>query len=446
MPLTGSDTQRPTAAIGRRAAALLLLLLVAATAGRPAQALDAFSAATFHRSIGVCLSAGPEDGVDEARYAAIKARMLEVGILNIRTKVIGPNVARIADLWSCCGIRTLALIDEHVDNLRPKPLAPEQIPAAVTRTLAAGTDAILAFEGPNEHTKFHNYSTDPDWPEKLRAYTAALYQHVRHERALPQPVIGPTVFRRERLDALAIGDIGAWVDASTLHFYPGGWEPSRAIDEHNTNMKIMAPGEPVWISEYGYHNASGDPGSNPVPELISAIYMTRLAAVAFQREPLARFFVYEFMNNGNNLADREHNLGLVSFDLTPKAQFHAYRRLIDAVEGGDPAVIPQPLDLSFSGDMTRVQTLLLQKSASRYVLLMWQEVPSWDRKLRQVISVAPRTIGIGLPRNADVSLSHVVPNVANPAQDRAPQDLGRGVRSATVDVPDRIVAIAIDLK
>jgi hypothetical protein len=426
--------------------AILAAVLAAAPFGQRAAALDAFSADAFHRSIGVCLLVGPYDGVDEARFAMIKARMQEVGILNIRTKVAKPSVPRVAELWRCCGIRTLALIDEHVNSRRALPLAPEQIPAAVDTALSAGADAILGFEGPNEHTKFHNYATDPNWPEKLRAYTAALHQYVRNERALPHPIISASVFRRERLDALAIGDIGAWVDGSTLHFYPGGWEPSRAIDEHNTNMRVMAPGEPVWITEYGYHNTFGAPSTNPVPEAMAAIYLTRTAAVTFQREPLAKFFIYEFMNDGYDLADREHNLGLVHFDLKPKAQFHAYRRLIDAVEGGDPAVVPQPLDLSFSGDMTRVETLLLQKSATRYVLLMWQEVTSWDRKLKQPISVLPRTVNIGLPREADVSLSHVVPSVADPFEDRPPEDLGRAVRSVTVDVPDRIVAIAIDLK
>lgn len=436
----GGACQR--SAIAAAAVALLTLLpLLWPTAG---QALDAYPADSFHRSMGVNVKIGYSDGVTDSRYATIKSRLQEVGFLYIRSKVFPNKVARLRDLYACCGIRTLVRIDYKTGDSDDYPVDPTQIPAGVDQALAIGAEAIAGFEGVNEYTRENNY---PGWDVDLRNYQQVLYDEIKTVRNLPQPVIGPTVYKRSLADILTIGNIGAMVDAANYHLYNGGWEPSRNFDRWMGDSVLMAPGEPVWLTEFGYHNTLAMPDENPVSFLAAAKYLPRYSAMFFERHPGGRHLIYEFFNSGTNPYDREHHLGLMQSNFGRKPAFHAYRRLIQAVKGGLPAgeLSLQPLALTFTGDMLNIRTLLLQKTASQYVLLMWQEVRSWDRTLQKNISWPRRSIVVGLPQAADVDLADTLPVAGSPAQDAPPVVLGRAATSVTVNVPDQIVAVLINL-
>lgn len=423
--------------------AVALAALAALAGGAPAAALDAYPADAFHRSIGTNakLSPGANEQVDTERYNATRDALADVGILNIRTRVLTSTVGRTRGLYDCCGIRALARIEEHTGGL-PTPADPSKIPAAVAKTLSVGP-AIQAMEGLNEYTRYNNTGS---WDVDLRTYQQVLYNEVKVVHGLTEmPVVGPTVYARSAVHTAQIGNIGDIVDAANLHYYPGGWEPSKRLDEYVNLMATMAPGEPVWVTEYGYHTTSAAPQENPVPEWIQAVYMTRTAALLFQKDPRGKYFSYEFVNGGFDLANREHNFGMLNRDFTPKPAYLAYKRLIHAVRGGDPAVTPTPLDVTFTGDMLGVRTILLQKSPGHYVLLMWQEARVWDRKNRLEIAVPARPITITLGQAADMAVKHTLPFPADPAIDLPPEVITTGGTSGAVMVPDRIIAIAIDL-
>jgi hypothetical protein len=136
-------------------------------------------------------------------------------------------------------------------------------------------------------------------------------------------------------------------------------------------------------TETGYYN-------NPVqfgwiPEHLSAKYIPRLYAKYFNRG-IERTYLYELANQGPSTSDREQNFGLVRFDMTEKPGFNALENLIDLLEEpGAPAFTPASLDytLTGSGAVAALHHTLLQKSNGTFYLLLWAEVPVFNRTANQ---------------------------------------------------------------
>lgn len=418
---------------------LLSTMALSSMLARPATALEAYSATAFRHSIGV--NGVLSHTADPGRYNAVKTALREMGVLYIRGKITPFNAPRVRDLWDSSGIRTLARVDERVGDRSDAKLEMSRIPSGVAAALGAGAQSIVSFEGPNEWT---HYNTHEGWSTELREYTQRLYNEVRNVRGLSHPIVGPTIYKRNPEEVRKLGNIGAWVDASNFHIYTSSEMPSYRMDEWFSLSQQMAPGEPVWVTEYGYHNTLAVRSGNPVSELTAARYLTRFAALAFRKSPRGKFFVYEFINSGTSATNREHNLGILRYDLSRKPAFHTYRRMIDVLESAS-AVQPISLDVRLSGETTGVQQVLLQKAPGQYLLMLWQEVPSWDRKARREINVPDRSVTVTLPRNASFIRHDTLPFPGEPGRDAAPVQLPSGRSSATIDVPDHIVILEMRL-
>jgi hypothetical protein len=63
---------------------------------------------------------------------------------------------------------------------------------------------------------------------------------------------------------------------------------------------------------------------------------------------------------------------------------------------GDPFFTPDALDYSLSGETQGIHRLLLQKRDSRFHLVLWHEVPSYDPINKQPISVPDKTLTLTL--------------------------------------------------
>jgi hypothetical protein len=207
----------------------------------------------------------------------------------------------------------------------------------------------------------------------------------------------------------------------------------------------MAPGKPVWVTEFGYHNTLQVPRENPVSELAAAKYLPRFAALYFSRSPQGKFFIYEFVNGGSNQRDREHQLGIIRSDFSRKPAFHTIKRMIETVRSGSTSVRPRDLAVQVSGQAGNVEKLLLQKTDKQYVLLLWQEVKSWDVRGQRELELAARPITVSLPTNAAFTLHDTLPFENAPGRDAAPRQLGGGRRSVTFNVPDHIVILEMKL-
>src|SRR3954467_13039837 len=137
------------------------------------------------------------------------------------------------------------------------------------------------------------------------------------------------------------------------------------------------PAKPLMSTETGYYN-------NPVqfgwiPEHLAAKYIPRLYAEYFNRN-IDRAYLYEFANQGPDTTDREQNFGLVRFDLSEKPGYTALKNLIDLTEEpGAPTFAPHSLSYSLAGSNTSVHHTLLEKSNGTFYLMVWQDLPVFNR-------------------------------------------------------------------
>ncbi len=415
--------------------ALTLLALVP----NPAKALEAHSALTFRNAIGV--NRVLSETASTSRYGTIKEALREVGIANIRAKLTPFNAWRARDLYQCCGIKTLARIEFRVGGKIVGRADPSAVAQGVNTALSIGSQAIVGFEGPNEYT---NHQHGPGWDDDLREYMRRVSSEVRGRR-LPQPVVGPTIYLRIPEDIRKLGNIGNIIDASNFHIYTSGNEPSHRMNEWLADARIMAPGKPVWVTEFGYHNALRNRSQNPVSERTAAKYLPRFLALYFSRDPKGKFFIFELVDGGTNPADREQNLGVMRANLSKKPAFHTLRRMIGTVRSGSNAVNPRDLAVQIGGQAPNLEKLLLQKSEKQYLLLLWQEVKSWDVRAQRELELGAKPVTVTLPTNATFSLYDTLPFENDAARDAPPTQFGGARRSVTINVPDHIVMLEMRL-
>lgn len=411
---------------------LAALLSLATLPGRAA-ALEAFPAGAFHRSIGINAHLGYSD----ARFPMVREAFRDLGIRFTRGKIAPSNAWRARALWDCCGVRTIARIDARVGDPARSRLDPSGVPGEFATALGIGSAAIAAFEGPNEY----NHYIGGDWAAALVSYQRVVYNEAKRRR-LPQPVVGPSIYERDLNDIRRVGNIGAIVDAANLHFYAAGNQPSHDLDVHIRNAQLMAPGEPLWVTEFGYHNALADRSANAVSETTAARYVPRLYALLFSKNQRGRHFLYELIDSGSNRADKEHNFGLIRSNGARKPAYHTLKRLIGLVEGGEGAAAS--VNVGLAGELGGVRSLLLQKGAGQYVLLLWQEVTSWDRDTRRTINWPDKTVTVSLPRSARVAVHDTLPYADNAERETMPRLLNN-VDRFNVAVPDHIVGVEFRL-
>ena len=405
-------------------------------------ALEAYSAATFRASIGINTTFA-QPGIYMQKPEQVKQALKELGILNIRERVSKLVTPQARELYACCGIKTLAQIDNRFNNKREAKIDPSQIDEEVDKALTIGAGAIAGFEGPNEYSHFQNTGT---WYLDLRNYMARISQTVRAAEKLSTPIIGPTVYLRKVEDIRKVGNIGNSIDASNLHMYIGGNAPSYRLDEYMGDVQIMAPGKPVWVTEFGYHNGmTSKLGGLPISELGAAKYLPRWIALMFDKSPRGKFFIYELMDEGTNQSDHEQMRGLVRYNFSRKPAFHTLRRMIAAVRGASTGFKLQPLDIQLTGQAQNLRKVLLQKSNNQYLLMLWQEIESWDNKKRVMINNPDRPVTVRLPRKADVTMIDTLP-FADASVDAPPRRIATAASQATVPVPDHVIVLQLDLK
>ncbi len=420
---------------------MIVLVGTALITPHRASALDAYSAANFRSSIGVNTTFG-QPGVYMQKPEQVKQALIELGALNIRERVGKLVTPQARDLWNCCGIKTLARIDARFDNKRETKVNSSLIGSEIDKALTIGANAIAGFEGPNEYSHYQNTG---NWYLDLRNYMAGIHNTVRSVEKLSTPIIGPTVFMRQVSDIRQIGNISNSIDASNLHMYIGGNAPSYRLDEYMGDVQIMAPGEPVWVTEFGYHNGmTSKLGGMPISEAGAATYLPRWIALMFSKSPRGKFFIYELMDEGTNTSDHEQMRGLVRYNFSRKPAFHTVRRLIATARGATPGLQPQPLDISFGGQTNNLRKVLLQKSSKQYLLMLWQEVESWDVKKRAMINNPDQRVTVSLPRTANFTVIDTQP-YADASVDAPPARIATSAKQATVSVPDHVVVVQLDL-
>ncbi len=391
---------------------------LAAVAPRPADSVSA--------SYGVVVHLIGDKGVygDEQRVADV---LSDLGARHVRTRMYADRPKLVEALT--------ALHDRGIgaDLVMGNPTAVDP-PAALVRAVAAlppGT--VDSLEGANEW----NLSGRPDWVAELRAHQAALWAAAKADPATAAlPVLAPALGMDR--DYSALGDLSAVSDAGNLHLYPGGRAPSSRLDAALENERAVVGDAPVVATETGYHNALASVEPHvPTPEDVAGTYAPRLVLEHLARG-VQRVYTYELFDERPDPAhtDREANFGLVRHDGTTKPAYRTTKALLALTADPGPAFRTAPLDYEVRGATPDVRQLLLQKRDGSYVLLLWRDVPVWDRTTRTPLAVDPVPVTVALGRPADVALR-------SPSAGTGVLRDERAVRTSTVPLAGDVVALTV---
>ncbi len=295
-------------------------------------------------------------------------------------------------------------------------------------------NAVDALEAPNEYDIFH---PGPDWSTELRGYEQQLYSKAKADSSLRSlPVYGPSLVLPG--SASALGSLSGDLDRGNIHPYTGGEAPSQQrIQDAFATFGSVWGNKPVVATEAGFHNAmSAKQGQPPTPEDVAASYLLRTYLEHFSAG-IRRTYAYELIDEKPDpgLVDPEQHFGLLRNDLSEKPAFVALRNMLSEI-GRPGNVTARPLDYALTGDTGGVRQLLLQKTASTYVLALWQSASQWNTTTRQRIGVPNRDVQLTLPDDATAT-------VARPTQGPDPIPAGTGTRFA-LKVPADPVLVELD--
>jgi hypothetical protein len=411
-------------------ALLIGLLGRGATAAIAAPEL-ARSADAFVDSIGANTHYGNAIYVGGNAYAnpAIDAKLAALGIRHLRDHTWNDTgLARIDGLHSAYGIRTNLILGETTRS-----------PAELVGLLKAhpAYEAIEGLNEPDFNTRSYGGFTDNPAANDYsatRAFQNDLYAAIKADaqtqnRLVLSPAMG-TAANSQFLPPISF-------DVAAMHYYSDGREPTFGLDTRIGQMATLrgSPAKPLMATESGYFNQpAAQTGS--IPENISGKYLPRLYTEYFNRG-IERTYLYELADQGPDLLDREQNFGLLRYDMTEKPAYVATKNLIGLLAEPGASFTPSSLDYGIVGGTAALHHTLLQKSDGTFYLLLWQELPGYNRFMETEIVNPPLSVTLTL--NTDVALARTF----------LPNDSATAIASylnpdsINLSVPDRMLVVEL---
>jgi hypothetical protein len=367
----------------------------------------------------------------------IKPRLQELGIRHIRDGGKDSTFNQKLKDLATIGIKSTLVMDPRDGTL----------PGDAVAIAKAVPQSIVAVEGPNE-TDLKNFSYNgKSFPQATRDYQNALYTAIKGDAATKYlPVLMPSMGQARNSDTLGYLNSG---DMGNMHSYAAnGTPPTDALDSWYIKYArvIAGPSKPLVATETGYHNAINNPSSaSAISEQASSKYLLRLHLEYFNRG-IKRAFLYEFINQSVG-TDQEQNFGLLRHDGSRKPAFIALKNLIYLMKEPGAKFTPGSLDYTLSGDTTNVHHTLVQKSGNgqlptRFFLILWQEVKSWDNTNKKDIAVPDRKLTLNL--NTVIRRASVYQPLTSitPTSDSTSPSGGR-INQLTLSVPDHPLVIRL---
>ena len=255
-----------------------------------------------------------------------------------------------------------------------------------------GAEHISAFEGLNEH----DISGRPDYAREVRVLQRAMYEVVKGDAdmAARYRVLGPSIVNVAT--SSQVGDLSAYMDEGAIHPYDGGQIPTTNLRRHVDGIGAVSGARPLEATEVGYHTsaASTNPYHWALSETAQAKYTLRQFLELFNFG-IRRSFAYEFIDEGTDPTDMEHNFGLLRNDGSRKPAFVGLRNLIALLDDRSPATYTtRPLRVRFFGDTIGVHHLVLQKADGRRYIVLWQNTLSYDKDSRRDVTGPIRSVGL----------------------------------------------------
>jgi hypothetical protein len=413
----------------------ILVLLPALLTFTTAAIVQPVKSDNFVERIGLVTHLGNPNLPYVNNYAGVKVRLGELGIRYIRRGADGSPYDRV-DLFNDHGIRF-----NFLSSTWTTTLSDLQISSFLTKVRPFPTASILSIEGANEYDNSNFNNQNPDWALDQRENTRALWDSVKNDPVLKGiTVAGPAINRGYYREA---GDLSAFVDKGSIHWYPGIREPSHNEFSYfawfkNEALKYQYPGKRLWLTETGYYTSKSG-----VSERVSARYLPRSLFWFLYTHDIERVFIYQLCDYypDPDSADREKFFGLLRHDLTPKLSYTALKNLIALFSDTDTNFTPSPFSYQLTGDTAKVKNLLFQKKDGTLLLALWQEVRSWNVDSLKPIQVVDRQLNVELASEIDtVYILHPCDPERPPL---TPVKEVKRTRSFSVAVPDHVIIVVL---
>jgi hypothetical protein len=403
----------------------LLLPTVVRASPEPAR-----RARDFTDSVGVATHWGYPDTPYGARYAELKQLLVASGIRHVRDGLHD----HLHDLAGA-GIDATVVVDPNDGSTMA------DLVGAVRDFNAAGR-AIVAVEGTNEADlfwpKYHaNGYLGQTFPAGAVQFQKDLFTTVKSDPLTRDLIVlgialGTTLTPDHPNNPLGdAGELAAFVDWGNFHPYPSGnafnfprpydtidkyyWTsafPSLPVEGWGTDVKPWivyyekpyAP-KPMGATETGYSTTAGG-----IPERVVGKYLPRLY-LEFFRKGIVRTFVYEFVDEWAQPANREANFGMVRSDLTPKPSYTAVKNLLHVLADTDAVFDPGTLDFELTVSPVTVKAstvrtgaadadvvydrteyvrhLVLAKSNGARYLVLWHDIADEDSAGGTLVELTP---------------------------------------------------------
>jgi hypothetical protein len=285
--------------------------------------------------------------------------------------------------------------------------------AHFNRLLTYALPVVESFEGLNEH----DLSGRPHWVDEARAFQRSLYAAVKNDsRTRNMPVLGPAMGNPAH--AAAVGDLTHYLNYGSIHPYPGGRPSLEALLDHQLKTKPVSGSKRLVATESGYHTAAAWTGGHPaVSEQAMARYTLRLLLNYFNAG-IPRTWLYELIDQGTDPLEREDHFGLLRANGSEKPAYTALANLIGVLKDPGPTFTPSSLSFELSGDLTAIESTLLEKRDGRFYLILWQEVSSFDLAAKRDLSPSAKrvTLALSTPATFRVFTPVLSPSVTQQVQ------------------------------
>jgi hypothetical protein len=403
----------------------------------------------FYRSVGICTHPNWRDTLwGRTNW---ESAFLGTGVRNLRGKIgSGPTgKAALADLQSifAAGAKicvTIAENDGTEFDLRATKASLDFLADAV------GPENICGIESANEYNSPKRRPAD--WARKLRGFQAWLHETVRSNAAFDSvPLIAPSIWGRLTSDYRALGNLLPNVDRGCIHFYTGGRRPSQvgvssyraeagsvtdsSLQVALADARTLAPGRPLWMTEFGYSmTGPGADTRGDVPERVAAKYLLRGLFDIFA-QGVEKTFIYSLLDDVDERPPRYH--GLMDGALVPRQSYHSLRNLMSLFRDESLPRGAVPPGYRLSGGTPRLKQHVFQKNDGDLLIIMYQDVDSYDRSTRRELKVEPEHVRLALNERAEKI------ELFDPGASEGPFRTIPEANSVAIPVSDAVVAVKV---
>jgi len=375
---------------------------------------------------------------------------LETGVMNMRGLVGSRAGGRAAmghlDPLFRAGVKLCALVTTKGPDFNLQEIG-ENLDFLASNV---GATNLCGVESANEYNK--PSKRPADWVTRLRHFQAWLYESVKANPNLRSaPVVGPSIWGRLTTDIQALGNLEPYIDKACLHYYTGGRRPTRAgrpsgadegggsaeytLADSIRDAELLAPGKGLYVTEFGYPVAGpGLPLSTGfITPTAAAKYLLRGLFDMFG-DGVEKIFIYTLIDDVERNPPRYH--GLMSGSLERRPAFYALKNLMGLMRDSDRSFTVQPLELTID-NASRFKSMLFQKSDGSYLLTLYQDVDSYDRRAAQDTQVSP------VPATLTFARPPKSVEIYAPTFDSGPKQKGSKTSRVSIPVGDQLIVVKI---